>query len=522
VIDITGMIIADDELLIRQGLQSIAWGDFGIEVRGVAANGMEALAFVRSTDSKILLTDVRMPGMDGLKLIDAAKAIVPDIKAILLTGYQDFSYAQTAIHLGAFGYILKPSNPDEIIRAVVKARDQIETERAEKDVLLNSFLLDLIYGRIPDSPAIVGKCGEFGLRLENFVIMVAEFGFKYGETDGNLMPRIKKETYEVLSDAGKVNILDTDRSTFCIIAELDAGGQPAREKMLSAARELKDHLGSMFDIYVTIGVSRCFSGPAHMYSAYNQAVNCLKMKFSLGRGAIIHIEDLVDSFNRQRTLPMKLVDEIVEKVADGDCQEAESLIRELLYRLSKEQKTDEQMIKIICYDILASSMRILREKGFTGDLEEKERLFHSMLTGCSDAGELEEFLINAVLEIMNFIHSGAPAVKNKVIKNILDYIEKYYMNDISLLTVSEFVHMNHIYLSRLIKKETGKTFLDILTRTRMEKACEMLKDGSMKAYEVAELVGLRDSGYFSQVFKKYFGMTPSEYRESDLRKRGRL
>lgn len=398
----TGMIIADDELLIRQGLQSISWKDFGIEVRGVAVNGMEALSYVRSTDSKILLTDVRMPGMDGLKLIDAAREIVPDLKAILLTGYQDFSYAQAAIRLGAFGYILKPSNPDEIIRTVVKARKQIETERAEKEILLGSFLLDLIYGRLPESPALSDKCREFGLEFDNFVIFVAEFGFKHGETGGELIPRLKEEAYNALAESGRVNILNTDHSTICIIAELHTGGQAAREKALSAARELKDRLAGMFDVNITIGVSSCFSGPAHLFNAYNQAVSCLKMKFSMGRGAVIHIEDLES---------------------------------------------------------------------------------------------------------------------NRIIRSVLDYIEKYYMNDISLLTVSGHVHMNHIYLSRLVKKETGKTFLDILTRIRMEKACEMLRDSGMKAYEIAGLVGLRDSGYFSQVFKKYFGMTPSEYRERDPAKR---
>lgn len=399
-----GMIIADDELLIRQGLQSIAWEQFGIDVRGVAVNGIEALSLVSSTDSRILLTDVRMPGMDGLKLIDAAKAIVPGIKAILLTGYQDFTYAQTALHLGAFGYILKPSNPDEIIQTVLKAKEQIKAEQVEKDVLLNSFMLDLIYGRVSDSLAVSQKCREFDLHLENFAVMVAEFGTKY-ENDNSLTSRLKEEMYMVSSDLGKVRILHLDNSSFCIVVELDADGPPAKEKVLSIARAIKDHLRSTFDIHITIGISKCFSNPINLYSACNQAVNCLKMKCSPGEGAIIHIEDLVE---------------------------------------------------------------------------------------------------------------------NKVIKDVLDYIEKYYMNDISLLTVSDFVHMNHIYLSRLIKKETGRTFLDILTSIRMKKACEMLKDGSMKAYEVADMVGMKDSGYFSQVFKKYFGMTPSEYRESELKKRGRI
>ena len=126
------MVIADDELLIRQGLQSISWSDYGIELAGTAANGIEALELIKSVMPSILLTDIKMPGMDGLKLIEEAKSIVPDIKSILLTGYQDFSYAQTAIQLRALDYILKPSDPDEIIEVVLKAKRQVEKEEQER------------------------------------------------------------------------------------------------------------------------------------------------------------------------------------------------------------------------------------------------------------------------------------------------------------------------------------------------------------------------------------------------------
>lgn len=129
------MIIADDELVIRQGLMTIPWSDYGIEVIGVASNGEEAYNMSISASPQILLTDIKTPGMDGLKFIENIKKEIPDVKAILLTGYQDFKYAHSAIQLGAIGYVLKPSDPDEIIHMVLKAKGQIEDEireRAEK------------------------------------------------------------------------------------------------------------------------------------------------------------------------------------------------------------------------------------------------------------------------------------------------------------------------------------------------------------------------------------------------------
>lgn len=120
------MIIADDELIIRQGLMSINWSEYDIKVMGIASNGDEALSMVISKRPQILFTDIRMPGMDGLKLIESAKKHVPEIQSILLTGYEDFNYARTAIMLGAIDYILKPSDPDEIIEAALKAKNKID------------------------------------------------------------------------------------------------------------------------------------------------------------------------------------------------------------------------------------------------------------------------------------------------------------------------------------------------------------------------------------------------------------
>lgn len=121
-----GLVIADDELIIRQGLMTIPWNECNIEVLGIASNGKEAYDMVREKRPDILLTDIRMPGMDGLSLIEAAKKHNPEIQAILLTGYEDFDYARDAIRLGAIGYILKPSDPEEIIESIERAKKKLE------------------------------------------------------------------------------------------------------------------------------------------------------------------------------------------------------------------------------------------------------------------------------------------------------------------------------------------------------------------------------------------------------------
>lgn len=284
----TKIVIADDELIIREGLRSISWQNYGIELKGLASNGKEALSIIEETLPEILLTDIRMPGIDGLKLINEAKKIVPNIKAILLTGYQDFEYAYSAIRLGAISYILKPSDPDEIIDAVMKAKALADDEEIDK------------------------------------------------------------------------------------------------QERAETRRQIDSMQGIVRNLMFTDDISK--------------------------------------------TAAAKEVQSTQSHYEEATCS-----------------------------------------KGI--------------------------------------------AVENEIIRKVLNYIENYYMGDISLITASEHVYINPVYLSRLFKRETGENFVDILTRVRLRKACEMLCDSRFKTYEVSEMVGIKDAGYFSQVFKKYFGMTPTEYRD---------
>lgn len=522
------MIIADDELIIRQGLLTIPWNEYGIEVIGVASNGEEALYLSKTACPQILLTDIRMPGIDGLKLIETIKSEMPDIKAILLTGYQDFAYAYSAIQLGAMGYVLKPSDPDEIINIVLKAKKQIEEEikdRHEKQQMLqkvdsvmpavfNSFLQNLIYGRIADPEVIAEKCREFNHPFNNYVVMLIELKTDIKTFNAEALSKMKEEIYNTASAFNKCIVLDIHQSTCCIINEISAGEETIKEKMLALAMETRNNLKSIFNVYVSIGISKCCNSAADMPVMFNQAMNCLKMKFSLGKGAIIHVEDIKDSLQRQSLEILKMTDEILENVKTGNYRIAEKMARELLFRLSKEQNADEQIIKSVCFDILVSAYRLLKEEKTVDSIAVNEQLLLSRIAACTDVEELEECVINMLMNIMDSICARLPFAKNKVIIDIIDYIEKFYMDEISLLTVSEHVHMNHIYISRLLKRETGETFLDILTKTRMKKACELLASTDCRTYEISNMVGLSDSGYFSQVFKKYHGMTPSEYREN--------
>jgi len=370
-----GLVIADDEQIIRQGLAGMPWNDIDVEIRGIASNGVEALELLRKTDSKIILTDIRMPDLDGIDLIHIIKDELPDIKAILLTGHQEFEYAYSAIKYGAFEFILKPTDPDEILEIICRAKKEIECQNK------STFIFD------------------------------------------------NKNTNQ--GDSVAVNLS-------------------------------------------------------------------------------VH-----------GNLPSESINEIIDNVKVRNYHKVEVLTREVLTCLSNHPDADELLLKDVCIEIITSAFRLLVEKGAEKFGIQDRLIFYSNINTCKDFEELIQYtniLLEKIIDSLNFKDD---LIINKTVDECLSYIEQYYMNEITLVSLARYIHRNPIYLSRLIKKVQGKNFSDILTFVRMNKASELLRNQDLKSYEVSDKVGIRDSRYFSQVFKKHFGVTPTGYRNNILHKYAR-
>lgn len=364
------LIIADDEYIIREGIASIPWDNYGIEVAGIAENGIEALDIVKNTNADIVLTDIRMPGLSGIELIKILKQEFPHIKSILLTGYKDFDYAKAAISAGTLEYILKPTEPQEVIDAVIKAQN----------------------------------------------IIMNENEYKKASTSNNANDGIA--SYENIMETG--NAYDVE---------------------------------NINDIYTIIDSVKIFN--------YN------------------HVEKLT---------------------------------RDLLNKVSLEKKANEKSLKETGYALIILSLKLLSETTtYTPDFVSSLK-FHERINECQSKDLLTEVVIDLLIKIMNAMNNRIPA--NSVISSVQGFIEANYMKDITLISLAEHVHLNPIYLSRLLKKEKKHTFLELLTNIRMTKACELLSDPNYKTYEIAESVGIKDSRYFAHIFRKRYGVTPTEYRKS--------
>lgn len=361
-----GLIIADDEQIIRQGLAGMPWNEIGVQVAGQATGGEDVLSLLQTTEAQIILTDIRMPGLDGIALLRIIRDRCPRTKVILLTGYQEFDYAYSAIKYGAYAFILKPTDYDEILRVVRRAKEEVEAEARA----------------------------------------AARFGAEQA-------PRLAHAL----------------------------GGEPL---------------------------------PA----------------------------------------PISL-QPILDQAKVGNYQKVESLIGDMLASLSGSM--DEQALKDICIELVTSVSRLLQENGISQATVWEHLAAFNSIRLCTDTGELIRCTNDLVAKLMDALHFADGMEMNKTVEECLAYIDQHYMSDITLASLARHIHRSPIYLSRLIKKVNGKNFTDILAGVRMNAACRLLRSGDIKSYEVSEKVGIKDPRYFSQIFKKQFGLTPTEFRNNLLR-----
>lgn len=414
-----GIVIADDEKIIRDGLLTIDWNSIGVEIKGVCGNGIEAFETLNSTGASILLTDIRMPGMNGIELIQKTKELLPKVKTILLTGYGEFEYARAAIAAGSVGYILKPTNPEEVLKAVEDAKKRIEKENTVEEVkaklekqvrenevnLKEKFLSDVMSGKLISPTVIYDMSVEYNIKVSNYQVILVECErenlIDYGNEDkgdGDVIHQkyanFANSISKIVGDGNNCYAISMDYCTVCIIQNYNC--EEFQKKSKEFCSDLSDKLKKMLCCEIYLGVSGFGSNLGELRALYNDAKYCLEIKDVLNI-PIVFREDIVS---------------------------------------------------------------------------------------------------------------------NNGVEKILDYIYTNYMKDISLTSCSEYVHLNPIYITRLIRKQTGLTFLDILTKMRLTKAIEMLKHPEIKMNEVAAKVGINDSRYFSQVFKKHYGVTPTEYRST--------
>lgn len=517
------VVIVEDEYIVRFGIRSmIDWDKLGLSVSGEAANGQEALVMIRDNPPDILITDIKMPVMDGITLISEVRKNYAQMKIVILSNLEDFQYAKEAIRNGVSEYMIKsdmmPRDLEETllrvkasILAVPLPSEQQHSVSEIEPLFKEKRMLELLEeGDASRSQQIAESLRLSEARLPMYVLHIVKNEWAQSVEEGQtlirkaiaeVMSTSTEESYEAFPDRqGEMNILlfAKERSTTGV-AEMKTLAQ-------SVLQFLKEHCA----MSCTIGVSMSTTNWSGLHQAYEQAKAAAKYKMFIGsEQAILYGVDYVP-------LPSQLADNIKVStthihamVYAFQMKELQAYLEDIFEQLTVRK--DYDLVEIISLELLILLTTLWSEVASDQQsILQLKKQYYEQLSKLETIQMSKAWFLQAFEELVRHMIGVYNSDRNGIIK-AAQYIGQYYQQEISLQSISSLVHLSKNYFANLFKKEMGESFLEYLTRIRIEKAMSLLAS-ELKTADIGHLVGIPDPKYFSKVFKKITGLSPAEYR----------
>lgn len=528
------IVIIDDEQIVREGIRDLVdWKALGLKFVGDAEDGEKGYALIQQEDPDIILLDINMPRINGLDLTRMIRKSYSQAKIILITGYGEFSYAREALRLGVEDYILKPVTKAEItelLRTLVAKLKQEEKEK-EKQIMMENqvekslsllrqeLLGQMIYGDI-DAKMAFKKAQKLEIPTNKKKYSIALLDPDKNEkftNDKNLLNFALDNIIDEWLRIEDVGILfQTEEMQHAILYYHDIGDMRAQKIYLDYLQDLRETIEKHLKITISIGTGKLVDNWDYLNDCYYEAKEALGQRFFLGNNSLVIIggEEVTPRTIRQPSGFIDIEEEFLQKVQTGESEKVEELIGEIA-SMMKQQKLSIGSCQNIWIQLttlmLKKFVQIDREivKVYNKDID-----IAAEINKCKTLGEVQDWMINLYKKCYDFIQERSSPNKLYMI-DILSYIEQnYHQKDLSMKTVCSHVHLSVSYFSAIFKKEAGKTFIQYLTEFRLEKAKKLLKTSPLKTYEIADQVGYADPHYFSSLFRKQYGMTPSKYRKT--------
>lgn len=520
------VMIIDDEKLVRAMIrQCINWEEINLEVVGEASSARMGMELIEEVHPDIIVMDIKMPGMNGLVCSELILGKYPHIKIIILSGHDDFEYATEGIHIGVFEYLLKPVNEEELRKAVIKARDAVYEERNHqkefdryKDELEkhSSYIKDRqLWGLISSSSPrqYLESLDYFGIKIKDHVFQVAliepRFQENCPEEEKILMKMlVRKLVEDYYCNIPGIHTSDSGADWIIIL------NNEADDAIYDSGEELLRYLEDNTETQINIDVGNAYHDLNKVRESYREAKDAAKYRFSSGE-KVIYFRDIYPYYDANASLAYDWGDihELSNAIRIGNYPHTIKKLDEILEQFKKSGgKRDSALI--LAMEIFGEIMKICAELKISANIES---IKYSSMVGDvflkETLEEIEEYLKQVVSEVCASIHLEVSDKEKSLVHKVQDAIEEHYSEEISLNTLAQKYFVNASYLSRVFKEKTGSTFTGYLFDVRMKAAENLVLHSELKAYEIAEQVGIADPHYFSSCFKKYTGMSLGEYKK---------
>ncbi|WP_100405229.1 response regulator [Bacillus solitudinis] len=491
-------VVFDDEYIVLKGFkQMINWKKYMIDIVATAEDGHTALSIVREVLPDIVFTDIRMPGIDGLQLIESILAIAPETICIVFSGFQDYEYLRKAIKLGVTDYIEKPitiPKIEESMQKIIEKKNhqnhitslRLKWKDSERD-LLEKATLDLLLQHTKANEKWCNLFGDDADRIKAITVLACS---KFHNT----------MLYENLPFYRIISIRNGEQYLY-VVFHLDEEIDILQEQLV----ELSDITEGV------IGIGRTYENINELSESYREAIKALKHALFIEEKGLFFFTDLGEAPTQPRDLSDR-EENVINFMRKGNLDAVLTELSRYIQWLRKEKidpdVTEREILKLIYF-----AMEVVRDTaGEKSLLWEKKYVPHVMISEQRNWTDLEQWLQTQFKMMMEITIERRQENKHSSIPKALTYIESYYNQNITLKDVSDHIGMNFTYFSLLFKEEMKMSYIKYLTKYRMEKAKSLLKGGE-NVTEVCKKVGYYTTRHFSQVFKKYYGMTPGDYKK---------
>lgn len=548
------LFLVEDEIVMRDGIKrQINWEKEDIEFVGEASDGELAWPMILETKPDILLTDIKMPFMDGLELSALVRKELPDTAIIILSGYDEFVYAQQAVSLGVTDYLLKPLPPGKLLECIRRVQEKIEQERAQpennawseelareqKDAEKNLLFRALVTNdrSLKEILAMADHLGiHISARYYSVILMTVR-----GKENAMPSEQLRTELAAIPEQIPGWIFFDRNENGFAMIGTANSE-EEVSDTQKELIRCLKECVEKDAEHTWFIGAGRTVGRISDIGKAYNSANKALSSRFITGMNRVVTADE-TDSVKKDLSglqvspLPAEArvsekdaaaldIDQVVtndnsrkmleEYLRTGTLEEAEPFLEGLFQSIGEDNLNSYLLLTYLSMDMYFTMVRFLKDMGRqVNEIDKKCGDINSLLKGRITAEQARSYLTSYLKEVIALRDHNTEKRYGKILRQAVSYIDTHFdQEDISLNRVAQTVGMSPNHFSSIFSQEMGTTFIEYLIGKRMERAKELLRTTQLRSSEVAYRVGYRDPHYFSSTFKKIQGMTPREYRVS--------
>lgn len=541
------IFLAEDEVVVRETIKRmIPWEELGFELVGEAADGEMALPLLIRQQPDLLITDIKMPFMDGLTLARLAKKEIPGLKVVILSGYDDFNYAKQAIGIGVEDYLLKPITKNALIERLSEIRSRYEHEKTQKEYYekfqremqayeKNSSrdFFEALVGGSMDMMEVYKRAEKLGLDIVAEAYNVLIFTMNCDEDFSGQRDEYSSweaESLELLENffAGHSSAM-LFRSNIFSYGVLLKGQREAIEENTRACvdeiRKILSRQDGRREWFLAVGQS--VERLSQIQKSYHTASRAFSQRYLYDENILYYDEmetmehpggqaETEDNAYLQKVDVNALNPAILQKfLSNGLQEETENFVKDYFYAIGQEPMESLVFRNYVILNVRFSVISFIKGLGCdTNEMEsaDTEEVLAESGKNMESAIAYAKKMISQAIEIRDQ-NSGN---KNRsILKTAVDFIDSHYMDEeISLNTVANVANFSSNHFSALFSQNMGQTFIEYLTTLRMNKAKELLRCTGMRSSEIAGEIGYKDAHYFSYLFKKTQGMTPSDYRKA--------